>query len=428
MKEKTIRSIFSIIIIVFVSISCVSMISGKVTLKLKNMGVISNEDNVKRVNVDWKKLYPFQEIDGTESTTVQNDQSKITKLVKFISKLPEVAEDQVNKSKPYMIFFQELLQLSSSIDAITGKPYVFRENLTLLKNGYIYGTSEKIDQTENANNIIEFKDWLDSKNIPFLYVQHPIKLSKYDNQLAEVDVDYGNDNLDELLNILQDNGIKTMDLRELMHNQQINWYNYFYKTDHHWTPEAGIWAANEVAKELNKEYGYDLDLKYTDINNYTSQTYEKWLFGAQGKKTSGFYTSPEDFTIYFPNFETNMTVIHKSLNYNKTGSFKDTVFEWEKIENREYVYYDRYGAYLHGNCPLTQIINNNSKNNLKVLFIENSFSLVMTPYFSQTVSQVDMLDVRPDVGNFTGSVKTYINQTNPDIVILFYDSEDYEYK
>ena len=428
MKEKNIRSLFSIIIIMFISLSCISMIAGKVTLKLKNMGIIKNVDNIKRVNIDWETLYPFQENNNAELSKSNDSKNKITKLANFISKLPEKAEDQINKSKPYMIFFQELLQLSSGIDTLTGKPYAFRENLVLLKNGYIYGPSERKNQTENANNIIEFYEWLNSKDIPFLYVQHPIKLSKYDNELAEGTVDYGNENLDELINILQKHNIKTIDLRESMYNQQINWYNFFYKTDHHWTPEAGIWAANEIAKELNSEYGYNLDLNYTNINNYTAKTYEKSLLGSQGRKLSGFYNAPEDFTMYFPNFYTNMTVIHPNLNFNKTGTFNDTMIDWEILNNKKYVINSRYAAYLHGDCPLTQIINNNNSTGLKILFIEDSFSLVMTPYFSQTVSQVDMIDVRPDVGNFNGSVKTYIEKTNPDIVILLYNSEEYKYR
>lgn len=41
---------------------------------------------------------------------------------------------------------------------------------------------------------------------------------------------------------LRENGIETMDLRFLMHGDGIDPYNMFYRTDYHYTTEAGFYT------------------------------------------------------------------------------------------------------------------------------------------------------------------------------------------
>ena len=37
------------------------------------------------------------------------------------------------------------------------------------------------------------------------------------------------------------------DLRQVIHENGIDQYNFFFKTDHHWTPEGAFWCWGQVA-------------------------------------------------------------------------------------------------------------------------------------------------------------------------------------
>jgi hypothetical protein len=76
-----------------------------------------------------------------------------------------------------------------------------------------------------------------------------------------------------------------------------------------------------------------------------------------------------------------------------------------------------YGAYLYGDNPLLVIHNNFLHGNKKILIIKDSFVNNLAPFLSLGIEHIDMLDLR----HFTGSIKTYIKQTQPDMVIVMYN-------
>ncbi|MBQ9896612.1 MAG: hypothetical protein IJM40_04780, partial [Synergistaceae bacterium] len=60
-----------------------------------------------------------------------------------------------------------------------------------------------------------------------------------------------------------------------------------------------------------------------------------------------------------------------------------------------------------------------AENNLKILFLHDSFGDTVIPFLTLAVKQLDILDLRV----FTGSVKSYIKQHTPDCVIVLYNSD-----
>ncbi len=81
-----------------------------------------------------------------------------------------------------------------------------------------------------------------------------------------------------------------------------------------------------------------------------------------------------------------------------------------------------YECLIGGNRPLTTIENLNSENDTRILILKDSYALAAAPYLSLTVDEVDLIDTRPNAGNFNGSVRTYIENNKPDIVLLLYGS------
>jgi hypothetical protein len=121
----------------------------------------------------------------------------------------------------------------------------------------------------------------------------------------------------------------------------------------------------------------------------------------------------------FPKFSTNFKLVIPDKEIDTTGSFRDIFVDYdtlnEQIENGGgYV----YETVLYGNRPLVQITNLEKENGLKVLMIRDSFSIAVAPYMALGCQELDMIDTRSSNGNFTGSVKTYIEKMQPDVVIM----------
>lgn len=76
-----------------------------------------------------------------------------------------------------------------------------------------------------------------------------------------------------------------------------------------------------------------------------------------------------------------------------------------------------YAAYIYGDQPVEHIDNRLADNDLRVLMIHDSFGDCVVPFLAMGVRTVDSMDVR----HFTGSVRYFIEQTEPDVVIVLYN-------
>ena len=100
----------------------------------------------------------------------------------------------------------------------------------LMDNGHVTGvvgrpTEEGIKA--NAESVKEFSHWFETeKNGDFIYVQVPMKNSKYDNHLPKGLVDYSNDTADKFLAFLGDD-VDKIDLRETMQSDGVDFYSMY---------------------------------------------------------------------------------------------------------------------------------------------------------------------------------------------------------
>ena len=117
---------------------------------------------------------------------------------------------------------------------LTNDNYNATENIG---NGHFSGFCEEINVDELSKSIIRFSRFLKNENIPFLYVQAPYKICKYDEKLSGV-FDFSNQNADAVLENLKLNNVDILDLRDVIHAQNKNHYDLFFRTDHHWEPET----------------------------------------------------------------------------------------------------------------------------------------------------------------------------------------------
>lgn len=297
------------------------------------------------------------------------------------------------------------------------------KNVIKLNNGYLSWSYGKFDVEKYGNAIIDLKEYLTKKEIEYLYVAVPYKVDLQNSQVPTGVDEFSNANQNEMLELLEAGDVACFDLRKKMEKRYEDWYSAFFHTDHHWKPETGFWAYTEVAKVLNEDYGIALDESSMDINNYEIEIYEDIFLGSQGKRTGQYFAGVDDMSIIIPKMATNMRVEIPVHNVIREGSYEEVMFKWDNLK-KDYFNLNPYAAYIGGDYPLCIQKNNSAQNDKKILILKDSFTIATQPYYSFLFKEVDVIDLR----HFTdGTLKEYIDKTNPDMVITLYTSSMFAY-
>ena len=381
--------------------------------------------------VDLNKLYPISEqkdIKATASVISNNNPNK-NEFLKF--ETPDILKKIITKgntiSTDDIIMKTKFIELNGLFNKLLDKKVVDdvdkSYNVAKLNNGFLAFTNPKIDITDYANKMSDFNEYLSQRNIPLLYVQAPYKISKYDPQLPTGFMNYTNENDDNLLAALSKSNVKTLDLREEIVKDNLSHYDMFFKTDHHWIPEAGFWAAKKISYLLRDTYNFSIDEENYNINNYNIETYKNWFLGSQGKRVGVTYGGDDDIDVITPKFNTDFNFSVPASGINRSGEFKDTMFSYNLISKKDYYNLSPYEAYIGGNYDLNLITNNNNPNNKRILLVRDSFSCAMSPFLAMSCKNLDIIDLR----YFTASIKSYIDKNKPDVVIFMYSNQQDEY-
>lgn len=282
-----------------------------------------------------------------------------------------------------------------------------------LKNGYFETLDRSREMNVYINSAITLKDYLEEKDIPFVYVQAPDKIPTDDDEMIPVGFEnYVNRNADNLLEGLEKGGIPILDLRESVLEEGIDHYSLFFKTDNHWTPEGGFWAHRHVAEFIDvalKEsianpYFYDFDL-------YEKQVYEEVYLGSWGQRAGATFTGYDDVTIISPTFETELIFETPSLLREVTGDFKEVVFY--EFDERNI----NYGSYLPNLMEYSVVTNRLATNDKKIFILRDSFSQVLAPFLALHYSEIHLFDLRGNPEENSNLFLEKIEEIQPDIVV-----------
>ena len=282
-----------------------------------------------------------------------------------------------------------------------------------LNNGYLCTTYAQCSDEALllcAERVSNLKHYLEERDIALLYAQTPYTISKYDSQLPTGIVDYGNDNLDRFLAMLEDKGVDIIDFREEMYKDGINQYDMMYKTDHHWTTEAGFYAYQKIEKYLIEKLDCEVDERISDIANYEIENYEKWHLGSNGQRTGIYYAGIDDFNLIVPKFETLID------NNGYEASADKMLYNREPLKNREYTSRYTYD-YVLGNA-LGHFKNPKALNDVKILVVADSMSKCVNPYLIMGFAEVKTI-LNYESANLT---KKLIEEYKPNAVIFTYYS------
>ena len=222
-------------------------------------------------------------------------------------------------------------------------------------------------------------------------------------------------NFNTIKPVLEKNGILITDLEKVIAVQGIDKYSLFYKTDHHWTPQAGLWVCRNICSTINIIPGWNLNTDIFNEENYQIQKFPQSFLGSQGKRVGALYSEIDDFDVVYPSFQTELSVNIKDINFNKTGDFYETMIHEENITPDKLLNQETsaYSAYMQGNHSLVNIRNHNINTGKSALIVMDSYGCVVAPYLALVFDKLDCIDIR----EYSDCLEDYIKSTEPDIVI-----------
>ena len=279
-----------------------------------------------------------------------------------------------------------------------------------LRQGYESFLVEHADPLteEETAGIASLKRSADNVSARSLFITIPRKACSLQSEFSARGVSDHAEELDALRkSAFADAGFDTLDLHEILHAQGKDHLSMYFRTDHHWTVHAGLWAAKEIAQTLG------LDTSLLDPSLYTVQEHPGMYLGSEGKHCGRLYCAPDDLDVLIPSFDTELT-LQIGQTPQRSGTFEQTMLFPEHFKSAPYKMFFPYGVFLDGDHGLVVIQNARATNEMHLLIIKDSFTNSAAPFLALCCAQVDLIDPR----HYDGSVPDYIRQTQPDVVCV----------
>ena len=268
---------------------------------------------------------------------------------------------------------------------------------------------------ENAAATAAFAQSLEALGIPYLYVNAPQKLQRGEALLPTGVEEYGNESADAFLEELERQGTDYVDLRPLFEENGI-YSNWFFRTDHHWKPEAAFFAWQALTDELEGRYGLAADPALTDPANWDTRVLEHFFLGSQGKRVGSLYAGADDITLYTPKFDTELTYSCPAYGFTRTGPFETSVCFPERVAQQDWFNGNPYTYYAGGDYPIATITNHKNPDGPRVVLLRDSFACALTPFLALSCSELTTIDLR----YFEGDLLDTIAGLEPDIALTLY--------
>lgn len=250
-----------------------------------------------------------------------------------------------------------------------------------------------------------------------IYIQLPFKVGSNDEMPPGV-TSGANDSADRLLERLENRDIETLDIRQCIKDEGLDWPSLFYVTDHHWRPQTALWTAGTISEYLAENHGYNNDRELFDEKNMQTEVFPKLFLGSLGRRTGTLYAGIDDFELVTPAYPTSFdftsypgdTVIHRE------GDFREALIDDGNLK-KDYYNINNYASYTGDSTKTTTTINHDPINHKKILLIRDSYSCALQPFMSLAQEQITTIDLRYFRDE---TVIDHINSNDYDTVIIAY--------
>lgn len=417
------KTVFTIIVLAVVAVTCVCTIVSIFSYIGFHFGFVELPGQYHAADVSFETEYPFESkveetaLSSQNPSLVESNVSVIDSVKNSINSYSTKIKDTINEfSSDENIMAPPYYYLYGSVNRLLDRNVIenSENNVYRLEDGKLVYAKPYQSAKGVYSYISDFADWLEERNTEFLYV---LPISIDDDSVIDfpprLKTGY-TETSKELLEFLGEHDIKYLDTKPMLLSKNSNFYDWIYKTDHHWNVQAGITVADKIVEMMSNDFGFNVDKSVCDTLNYKSVTYEDVFLGSLGKKVTLGYTDAEDLEILYPKFETNFHIKIPEIAVDKTGKFDETLIATEYLDKHYYRFNSAYAAFHYSDRGLIQITNEKCKNGIHALVIKQSKANVVNPYLACAVEQLDIIDPR----HFKGSIRSFVEQTNPDLVII----------
>lgn len=351
----------------------------------------------------FKELFILSGYLSQKDTSSEETEAKVTDM------------DEIEKNfTDQLLVKEDLIELNGRLAKLLNiRGFYSDMGLYVTSDNYIVSASDYTTTDYEFTQTAIFRDFLQENEINFLYVNKPTKY--IDDALFEREFGlktYSNQNMDTYLERLASIDVPYLDLRDNIKKENINVMDLFYRTDHHWTVPAGLWATRIIANELNERFGYQIDLSVYDESNFEFKTWKNCWLGEQGRKISKAYVGLDDFTLVTPSFDTRF--YFKDHNDESPKRSFDDFIDYRVFHTDGDVYTNQSWHYSY---EIHDCINPDVEDG-KVLIIGDSYDFITQPMLALTVHEVDAIILRQYDSSF--SIKDYILENGYDTVIIAY--------
>ncbi|MDR2398328.1 MAG: hypothetical protein LBD74_06165 [Spirochaetaceae bacterium] len=355
--------------------------------------------------IPWERLYPVQDAPEARVSALDRLKGRVEALKPKIEQYTQ--EILVNRDMfvEWAIVYEQLM----------GWDFL-NAGVLDLGDGYLSEVVTKQDVAPSASALQGFYEFLRREGMAFLYVLAPYKIAPKDRIAGSRD--FSNQNADDFLDALALRQVPALDLRTFIGPEPQDHHALFYKTDHHWKAETGLWASGILMDHLNRQYGFAFDLALASPGSYDHRVYQEWFLGSRGKKVTLVHAQAEDFTLIIPAFTEDFSLKIPDIGLDRRGQ-GDIFYDLYHLATKNYYHLSPYGAYMYGDRPVITVHNHYipAGEGKKLLLIKDSFANVVSPFISPGLEDLHILDLR----HYHGSVQGYIAQHKPDMVVVLYN-------
>lgn len=329
---------------------------------------------------------------------------------------------------------ETLGKINSTFQYALGKRLVNTGSTQMIRlnTGHYYDLQTEMSMENGRDDILRMRAIV-PEDVPFLFVyEHP---TLYEEEIQMPKgygfLDFGNQEADEIVGMLRDEGIPVMDSREILRASGIPLEEYLMYTDQHWSTRAAIYMAQQIAKYAEDATGVDLDLEHLAFDQFETTVYPKLFMGKYGQRVGTLLVDPDDITVYTPKYDTNIHFLsaRRDRITDQEGRFEDVVLNksvlkpdkggWNTTAYRDYGLVEDYDIMTNEDAP-----------DFTILLLKDSYSAPIGRFLSLVARNVYSLDMR---NYFSGSLKDAIEEYDPDIVVVAYclqmlRNDEYEFE
>ena len=326
------------------------------------------------------------------------------------------AETRFNETFPLKNFFVDINGLGNRLFQ---KKYI--AGLVRLENGHMtqeLGPARMEVLQDNANKLTAFAQWFEEeKGGHVIYMQAPWKTPPGEDPNAVGYEDNLNSNADRFLTCLGED-VDVIDLRQTMLASEMDFYDYFSKTEHHWNAYGGFHAFQALCQYMMDEYQEDIDPAVLDMANYELFIPEQTHLGYYGRKAGPWYTGYDQYPLIYPKFETQQTcsIPHKEIV--RSGSFYDAIFDMGAMSAPKRTR-DLYSTYIGGDFPLVVHKSETAENPGTIMLLIDSFGTIPEAFLTTAYQNVIAIDLRWVLRlGWEETTVDFIEKYDPDVVVV----------